>query len=125
MGRHVILRSVTDENGMARFDLPPGIGTVSIEGEGFEPAHQVVRVTNEDKQFNLVLRQITKGFIKLENVRLRGLIRFSAHYREIRRYVKESEHVIRLASPKFKKHATKQFHETSMVAHKRMGSCGE
>ncbi len=120
MNRHLVVRSVTDENGMASFDLPPGVGTFSIEKEGCEPAHRVVRITNQDQQFSVVLRPITKGFISLENVRLRGLIRSSSHHREVRRYLRASEHLILLASQKLKKRATKQFDETSKLAHGRM-----
>ena len=118
--RHLAVMSITDENGMARFDLPPGIGTFSIEKEGCEPVHQTVRITNQDQQFNVVLRPITKGFISLENVRLRGLIRSSSHYREVRRYLQQSEHLIFLASQKLKKCATNQFDKTSKVARGRI-----
>lgn len=112
---------VTDENGEAHLDMPPGVYTLRTESEGFEPVEQPIEVKSEPEAFHVELKDITKGYITLTNDRLRGIIRSSTSLQEIAKYVKESEHIIDLAAfPSLKKDATKGFKKTSELASKRI-----
>lgn len=113
-------RAVTDENGHAQLDMPPGVYEIKIESEGSEPIQKDIEVKSEDETFTFAMKDITKGFITLTNDRLRGLIRASTSLQEIEKCVKESAHLIDLASPNLKKHATKGLTKTSALASKRI-----
>ncbi len=113
-------RAVTDKDGIGRLNLPAGIGTVTVEAQGNEPARRVLQVTDDDQEITMTLRPITKGFISRENERLRGLIRFSTNHHQITSCAKENEHLIDLASDGIKRDATRRFSKTSKLAQRRI-----
>lgn len=119
MPKHI---AVTDEKGEARFDVPPGIYTFSVEAEGFEPVRKTAEIGRDETKVTVTLRSITKGYIAIDNVRLRGLIRASTNFWEIGKCVKESERLVALSSTKLKKFAAKQFEKTTRLAQSRIES---
>jgi hypothetical protein len=111
--------AVTDEKGEARFDVPPGVYTFGVEAEGYEPIQKTLQVGVKETKATLMLKPMTKGFLTLDNVRLRGLIRASSDVWEIGRQVKHSEGLIKLSPVNLRKFATKQFEKTAKLAQSR------
>ena len=114
---------VTDKDGKVRFDnLRPGVYTFSVESEGYEPVEKLLEIKSEKDEaaVAMTLKPITKGFLNLQSSRLRGLVRSASSIPQVGQFVRESEHLIKLAPAQLKKDAARQFERVSRLAMKRI-----
>jgi hypothetical protein len=116
----LLTRGVTYEKGNYIVDLRPGVYDVQIEKEGYAIVKQSIQVSDESKSINIAMHCISKGYIKIENERLRSAIRSSTNIGQITNLAKLADHVVDLASRELKKFANKQSDKTSKHAHKRI-----
>ena len=116
-------KAVTDAEGKFKLEnIHPGIWTASADIEGFEPLRQTIEVRPDSAKndYTFVVKPISKGYIKLQNDKLRGRIRASKALVDVTTQVRESEHLIELASASLKKFATREFHKVSTMAERKM-----
>lgn len=112
--------AISDEKGIARMNLPPGIYNFVVKKEGYEPYPISVQIGIDDKEITIQMKPITDHYIQLENKRIRVLIEQSSNIIDIGELVQESEQLIQLSTAQLKELATRHFRRISRIARKRV-----
>jgi hypothetical protein len=116
-------KTITDDKGNFRLEnMSPGIWTVKVDAEGYEPLRKDIEIKQGSAEnfLKLEANEISEGYIKLQNDKLRGRIRSSTSSHDVDICIKESEHLIKLASRDLKRFATNEFSELSKRAERKL-----